>query len=103
MFKPPDLFLKVTDGVLVSIGEKVEDFVLYVILFQVVHQVGPVALKRQSDTDSEVSKKEPGWKTQASYLDLLVGCYGAKDDLRETLRREHPKADPSDHAAVFDE
>lgn len=44
--KAADLFLEVADGVLVGVGEKVEDFVLYVILFQVVHQVGPVALKK---------------------------------------------------------
>lgn len=42
-------------------------------------------------------------KEEDSYLDLLVGRHSAKDDLRETLRREHPKADPPDHAAIFDE
>lgn len=45
--KAADLFFEVADGVLVSVGEEIEDFVLYVILFQVVHQVGPVALERQ--------------------------------------------------------
>lgn len=29
----PDLFFEVADGVLVSVGEEIEDFVLYVILF----------------------------------------------------------------------
>lgn len=31
------LFLEVANGVLVSIGEEVEDFVLYVVFLQVVH------------------------------------------------------------------
>lgn len=31
------LFLEVSDGVLISVGEEVEDFMLYVILLQVVH------------------------------------------------------------------
>lgn len=52
--KAPDLFFEVADGVLVSVGEEIEDFVLYVILFQVVHQVGPVALKGQPSNTSEV-------------------------------------------------
>lgn len=66
--KLPDLFLKVTDGVLVRIGEKVEDLVLDVILFQVVHQVGPVALERQSDAGSEVSKRSPAEKRKPPTL-----------------------------------
>lgn len=55
--KAPDLFFEVADGVLVSVGEEIEDFVLYVILFQVVHQVGPVALKRQPSNSSEGSNR----------------------------------------------
>lgn len=31
------LFLEVADGVLISVGEEVEDFMFYVILLQVVH------------------------------------------------------------------
>lgn len=58
---------------------------LYVILFQVVHQVGPVALKRQSDRFRSVEEEVPERKMEASYLDLLIGCYSAEDDLRETL------------------
>lgn len=32
-----------------------------------------------------VKEKEPGWKREASYLDLLIGRHSAKDDLCETL------------------
>lgn len=76
---------------------------LNVILLQMVHQVGPVALKRQSDEFRRVKRNEPGRRTEAPYLHLLVGRHGAKDNLRETLRREHPEADPPNHAAVFDQ
>lgn len=43
------LLLEVADGVLVSVSEEIEDVVFDVILLQVVHQVGTVALtlKRQ--------------------------------------------------------
>lgn len=38
------LLLEVADGVLVSVSEEIEDVVFDVILLQVVHQVGTVAL-----------------------------------------------------------
>lgn len=38
------LLLEVADGVLVGVGEEVEDVVLDVVLLQVVHQVRPIAL-----------------------------------------------------------
>lgn len=38
------LLLEVANGVLVCVGEEVEDVVLDVVLLQVVHQVRPVAL-----------------------------------------------------------
>lgn len=38
------LLLEVADGVLVGVGEEVEDVVLDVVFLQVVHQVRPVAL-----------------------------------------------------------
>lgn len=42
------LLLEVADGVLVSVGEEVQDVVFDVVLLQVVHQVGPVALEFQT-------------------------------------------------------
>lgn len=38
------LLLEVADGVLVSVSEEIEDVVFDVVLLQVVHQVGTVAL-----------------------------------------------------------
>lgn len=38
------LLLEVANGILVSVGEEIEDVVFDVILLQVVHQVGSVAL-----------------------------------------------------------
>lgn len=38
------LLLKVADGILISISEEIEDVVFYVVLLQMVHQVGTVAL-----------------------------------------------------------
>lgn len=40
---------------------------------------------------------------KSRYLDLLVGRDGTEDDLREALSWEHPEADPTDDASVFDE
>lgn len=37
------------------------------------------------------------------YLNLLIGCDGTEDDLREALSGKHPKTDASDDAAIFDE
>lgn len=37
------------------------------------------------------------------YLNLLIGCDGTEDDLREALSGKHPKADAADDAAIFDE
>lgn len=56
MDKARYLFLEVADGVLVRIGEEVEDFVLYVILLQVVHQMSPVTLRPQQ---RGISKTRP--------------------------------------------
>lgn len=39
------LFLEVPNGVLVGVGEEVQDLVLDVVLLEVVHQVGSVALR----------------------------------------------------------
>lgn len=38
------LLLEVANGILISVGEEIEDVVFDVILLQVVHQVGSVAL-----------------------------------------------------------
>ena len=40
------LFLEVSDGVLVSEGEEVEDAVFDVVILQVVHQVSPIPLRK---------------------------------------------------------
>lgn len=37
------------------------------------------------------------------YLDLLVRCDGAEDDLREALSGKHPETNATDDAAIFDE
>lgn len=42
-------------------------------------------------------------KQKRSHLDLLVGCDSTKDDLCKALGWKHPKADPSDHTAIFDQ
>lgn len=67
--------------------------------------MGPVTLRktlfRSQPTDGELTDRAEKW--QRSHLDLFVGRNGAKDDLREALRRKHPEADPSDHTAIFDE
>lgn len=42
-------------------------------------------------------------KQKRSHLDLFVGRDSTKDDLCKALRRKHPKADTSDHTAVFDQ
>lgn len=39
------LLLEVANGILVSVGEEIEDVVFDVILLQVVHQVGSIALE----------------------------------------------------------
>lgn len=41
------LFLEVANGVLISISEEVEDFMLYVIFLQVIHQMGPITLQEK--------------------------------------------------------
>ena len=41
-------------------------------------------------------------KWRIMYLNLLVGCDGTEDNLREALSGKHPKTDASDDAAVFD-
>lgn len=43
------LLLEVANGVLVGVGEEVEDVVFDVVLLQVVHQVGAVALQWQRE------------------------------------------------------
>lgn len=42
------LFLEVTNGVLVSISEEIQDVVFDVVLLQVIHQVGTIALKSKT-------------------------------------------------------
>lgn len=37
------------------------------------------------------------------YLNLLIGCDGTEDDLREALSGKHPKTDASDDPAILDE
>lgn len=39
------LLLEVANGILISIGEEIEDIVFDVVLLKVVHQVGTIALK----------------------------------------------------------
>jgi hypothetical protein len=39
-----DLLLEIADGILICICEEVEDLVLYVVFFEMVHQVGSIAL-----------------------------------------------------------
>lgn len=46
------LLLEVADGVFISIREKIEDVVFDVVLLQVVHQVGTVALTSDQRDDS---------------------------------------------------
>lgn len=36
------------------------------------------------------------------YLNLLIGCDGTEDNLREALSGKHPKTDATDDAAIFD-
>lgn len=45
MLGPQYLLLEVANSVLVSVGEEIEDVVFDVVLLQVVHQVGSVALE----------------------------------------------------------
>ena len=40
-----NLFFEVANGVFISIREKVENFMLYVVFFKMVHQMGSVSLK----------------------------------------------------------
>ena len=54
-----------------------EDIVLDVVIFDVIHQVGSVT------------------------FDLLWGSDGAEDDLCEALTGEHPEADPADGSPIF--
>lgn len=42
-----NLLFEVANGVFISVGEKVENFMLNVILLQMVHQVSPITLKQQ--------------------------------------------------------
>lgn len=42
-----NLLFEVANGVFISIGEKVENFMLDVIFLQMVHQVSPITLKQQ--------------------------------------------------------
>ena len=73
------LLLEVADGVLVGECEKVQHVVLDVVVFDVVHQVGAVA------------------------LDLFRWRDGTEDDLRESLHGEHSEADATDRPVVFDQ
>lgn len=52
------LLLEVADGVLVSISEEIQDVVFDVILLQVVHQVGTIALQSKRPEKRRCKKKE---------------------------------------------
>ena len=54
-----------------------EDIVLDVVIFDVIHQVSSVT------------------------FDLLRGSDGAEDDFCEALTGEHPEADPTDGSPIF--
>ena len=100
-----DLLFEVSDGVLVCVGEEVEDVVLDVVLLQVVHQVGAVTLS----TTAWLTSQNPPIRNNSTeggawpHLDLLIGRHGAEDDLSEALGGKHPEADPPDHPAVLDQ
>lgn len=51
------LLLEVADGVLVSISEEIQDVVFDVILLQVVHQVGTIALQSKRPEKRRCKKK----------------------------------------------
>lgn len=101
------LLFEVADGVLVGVREEVKDVVFDVVLLQVVHQVGAVALKCGSGRGWIVKctfkHAAAAQTTPPPYLHLLIGCDGTEDDLREALSGEHPEADAADDAAVFDQ
>lgn len=52
------LLLEVADGVLVSISEEIQDVVFDVILLQVVHQVGTIALQSNDQRKDDAKKKK---------------------------------------------
>ena len=52
------LLLEVADGVLVSISEEIQDVVFDVILLQVVHQVGTIALQSKRPEKRQRKKKQ---------------------------------------------
>lgn len=58
---------------------------------------------KRSKLTNQVAWTHKAEKQKCSHLDLFVGGDGTKDDLCEALRRKHPEADPSDHAAILDQ
>ena len=71
------LFLEVADGVLISISEEVEDFMLDVILLQVVHQMGSITLQphshRQRLHTDQLERLKFGWGWEAGAA-LTLTC-----------------------------
>lgn len=59
------LLLEVANGILISVGEEIQDVVFDVILLQVVHQVGSVAL---------IFQKENGMKQAIEIQFLRPRC-----------------------------
>lgn len=63
------LLLEVPNGVLVSVSKEIQDVVFDVILLQVVHQVGTVALTLKKDQIKENTiKKKKGYDGMTSRL-----------------------------------
>lgn len=63
------LLLEVADGVLVSISEEIQDVVFDVILLQVVHQVGTIALqsKRPEKRQRKKNNKKKSEMTSTTF------------------------------------
>lgn len=79
-------------------------------LLSVFGRSGVSSLKMQKHTEKACTNKNIVVGSQLFseqqadlYLDLLVRCDGAEDDLREALSGKHPETNATDDAAVFDE
>lgn len=73
------LFLKVTNGKLIGVGQEVFDATLCAVVLDVIHHVSAVA------------------------LDLFVARNGAKNDLSESLTGEGAEANSTDWCAVLNQ
>lgn len=105
------LLLKVTDGKVVCISEKVKKLFRLQLALQVVHQVCPVALFTFVSIDQKppmnlISKgereRERGTEKEIN-LDLLISCDGTEGDLDETLFTERTEADTTNNVGLLQE